>query len=252
MQTLNIEQKKAQLYIQLHRGRANPINQAMVDELLEAFRDAAENESVAAVLLAGQPGFFSAGLDLIEIFDYNEAQIAHFWNSFAQLMYEMAAFPKPLVAAITGHSPAGGCVLACCCDYRVMSKGEKFRIGLNEIPVGIVLPRSIFNLFQFWVGSRQAYQSLMEGKLFSGAEAQAIGLVDELCPAEEVLSRAEAKLQQYASFARRTWSLSKQNLRADLLKKLHPEQVDMELTTREWWSESTRKTLEQIIQRLRK
>lgn len=252
MQTLKIEQKKAQLHIQLNRGRANPINQVMVDELLQAFEDAAKNESVAGVLLAGQPGFFSAGLDLIEIFEYDEAQIVHFWDRFAKLMYKMAAFPKPLVAAITGHSPAGGCVLACCCDYRVMSKGEKFRIGLNEIPVGIVLPRSIFDLFQFWVGKRQAYQALMEGKLFSGTEAQSIGLVDELQDPELVMHRAEEQLALYLSFARRTWSLSKQNLRADLLEKLHPEHVDMELTTKEWWSDSTRQILGQMIQRLKK
>src|SRR5690606_32452196 len=106
------------------------------------------------------------GLDLITLFEYDEAKIHEFWESFIALIYDLAAFPKPSIAAITGHSPAGGCVLALCCDHRVMAEGD-YIIGLNEVPVGIIVPQCIFELYSFWLGSARASKFLLEGKLLA-------------------------------------------------------------------------------------
>src|SRR5690606_38326654 len=125
-------------------------------------------------ILMGKEGFFSSGLDLITLFEYDQAQIKKFWEKFIGLVHQLVRFPKPLICAITGHSPAGGCVLALCADYRIMAQGD-YIIGLNEVPVGIVVPGSIAQLYGFWIGMGNASRFLLEGKLLKPEEAESVG-----------------------------------------------------------------------------
>lgn len=155
-----------------------------------------------------------------------------------------------MIAAISGHSPAGGCVLALCCDYRIMSQG-KFIIGLNEVPVGIIVPESIFHLYAFWLGNAQAYRFMLEGKLMNTEEALASGLIDEVVKPESILYAAERKMLQYIQLERNTWQQSKISLRAELLRKVseHPKET-LDIMLKQWWSPSTRSILKTIIQNL--
>ncbi len=168
------------------------------------------------MILTGKEGFFSSGIDLIEAYDYNEEQSQEFWIDFLALQRDLVSFKKPLVAAISGHSPAGGCVLAICCDYRVMAEG-KFIIGLNEIPVGIIVPDSVFHLYAFWLGQHKAYQYLMAGKLLNINEAlDDAGLIDKVSSPENIMHVAEKKVRTYMQLNPVTWSQSKLNLRNEL------------------------------------
>src|SRR5690606_4415621 len=130
-----------------------------------------------------------------ELYNYSEDEVRQFWLDFIGLVKCFVSFSKPAVAAITGHSPAGGCVLAICCDYRVMAKGD-FVIGLNELPVGIIVPQPIFELYSFWIGQGMAYRNLMEGKLMTPEEALSCGLVDEVVVAQSLVGTAERQLHR--------------------------------------------------------
>src|ERR1700744_6217666 len=178
MSTIQVTISNRLATIILDRGRSNPINHQMVKDLATCIKELDADSNVGGVIITGKPGFFSSGIDLMEAYDYNEEQIKQFWIDFLALPRALASFSKPLVAAISGHSPAGGCVIAVCCDYRLMADGQ-FIIGLNEIPVGIVVPDGIFNLYSFWLGKRKAYQYIMEGKLLDVAGALKVGLIDE-------------------------------------------------------------------------
>jgi len=251
MNTLRLEIKDKLAIITLDRGRANPMNAEMVAGLTSTIKDIANNQDIGGVILTGKENFFSAGLDLMEVFEYDEVQSRTFWASFMHMQFVLATFRKPMVAAITGHSPAGGCVLAICCDYRVMAEG-KYVIGLNEIPVGIIVPDSIFNLYAFWLGKRKAYQYLLEGKLLSVQEALADGLIDEACDAADVLAAAEKKIRGYMAFNPVTWSQSKINLRGELIAQLSADQTDtLNAMLKQWWSPETRLTLQHIIDNLK-
>ncbi|MGF1533370.1 MAG: enoyl-CoA hydratase/isomerase family protein [Bernardetiaceae bacterium] len=247
------EAGKGLVILTFSRGRSNPMNAQVVSELRQAFQEAATAEDCRAVVLAGQENFFSVGLDVIELYGYDEAEITSFWQNFLALLEDMLRFPKPLVAAITGHSPAGGCVLAIGCDYRVMAEG-KFQIGLNEIPVGIMLPESIFEVYRFWIGSRKAYQYLMEGKLLTPEEAAEVGLVDALVPAEQVIERAIAQAQMYMRFEPSTWRKSKANLRRDLLQRMSSSEAHKAAQLAEslahWWSPAARQVLGGLVKHL--
>jgi len=251
MESIQIAINEKIAVITLDRGRSNPINHQMVRELTACIKDLESNSSVSGVIMTGKQGFFSSGVDLMEVYEYDRQQSKEFWTDFFALQAALIAFKKPMIAAISGHSPAGGCVLAICCDYRLMAEGE-YIIGLNEIPVGIIVPEGIFKVYAFWIGKQKAYQFLLEGKLINVSEALKIGLIDEVCTAEELMAKAEKKVRTYMQFNPATWSQSKLNLRQELINDSKADQgatLDQMLT--QWWAPETRATLEMIIQNLK-
>ena len=251
METIQVTINEKIAVITLNRGRSNPINHQMVKELSVCIKDLENNNEVGGVILTGKQGFFSSGVDLIEAFNYNDEQARNFWTDFFKLQTILISFKKPLVAAISGHSPAGGCVLAICCDYRLMAEGE-YIIGLNEIPVGIIVPQSIFEVYSFWIGRQKAYQYLLEGKLIIVNEALKIGLIDEVHPGESLTARAEKKVKTYMQFNPVTWSLSKLNMRNELIRNLNEDQrAELNQMLEQWWAPETRANVEMIIQNLK-
>ncbi len=252
MKFLKVTVKDSLAVVALHRGKSNAMNAGLIDELNNLIINIENDDNIGGLILTGGEGFFSAGLDLIELYDYDETTIKQFWHDFLNFHQTMVRFKKPMVAAISGHAPAGGCVMAIACDYRVMAEG-KFIIGLNEVPVGIILPDAIFHNYAFWLGQKNAYQFLMEGKLMRPEQALEVGLVDELCNAESVISVAEKKIRTYMSFDKTTWQQSKLALRSELIDKVSKDQTaTLDIMLKQWWSPSTRSILQTIIQNLQK
>ncbi|WP_353125764.1 enoyl-CoA hydratase/isomerase family protein [Parapedobacter pyrenivorans] len=239
-------------HVHLDRGKSNAIDQQMLEELGQAVVDAQENPAVEGLLLHGNEGFFSAGLDLIALYDYSEDEVRRFWHTFMDVIRKLVAFDKPAVAAISGHSPAGGCVLAICCDYRVMADGD-FIIGLNEVPVGIIVPDSIFQLYRFWLGAAKAYHFLLEGRLLKPREALEAGLVDEVVDMRSIRTAAVRQLRKYTQYERNAWRQSKRNMRQQLIAAFDANQTEIiDAVLKQWWSPATRAILKTIIDNLKK
>ncbi len=252
MKTFDITIKDRLAIITLNRGKSNSINREMVTELTDMLNNIENDTTIAGVMITGRENFFSAGLDLIELYDYNEEEAKSFWHLFLNFTAKLTAFKKPIVAAINGHSPAGGCVIALACDARVMAEG-KYIIGLNEVPVGIIVPNCIFSLYSFWLGKANATRSLLEGKLFNPEEALAIGLVDELVNPDSILTAAERKVRKYMAFESTTWSQSKLNIRKEIIEATSADQsADLDLMLKQWWSPNTRAILKTIISSLQR
>lgn len=250
MNTLQLTIRDNLAIITLDRGRSNPINTEMITELISSVKDIDANDNIAGLIITGKEGFFSAGIDLMEVYNYNEEQSKDFWTSFMLMQTVLINFKKPFVTAITGHSPAGGCIIALCSDYRVMASGQ-YIIGLNEIPIGIIVPDTVFHLYAFWLGSRKAYQCLLEGKLLAVEDALKDGLIDEVCAAEDVLASAEKKVRAYMKLNPATWSQSKMNFRKELSEKLQVDQsAALNRMLQQWWAPETRLTLQKIIDKL--
>src|SRR5690606_31965354 len=103
--------------IRLARPPVNALSPELVVALEAALAEA--GEQARAIVLSGQPGMFSAGLDMKALLARDRAQMAEFWAAFLALLKRLATSRVPVVAAITGHSPAGGAVMAIFCDQRV-------------------------------------------------------------------------------------------------------------------------------------
>ena len=237
-------------HIILDRGKSNAMHLEMIQELSSVIVEIECDAGIEGVILSGKENFFTSGLDLITLYEYNQEQMHIFWVIFIDLLHKLVAFPKPVVSAITGHSPAGGCVLALCCDYRIMADGD-FVIGLNEIPVGIIVPESVFKLYSFWLGQGMAYRSLLEGKLFKPAEANQIGLVDDVVAFNRIQNIAMRKVKSLAQYEKNAWRSSKLNFRKELIAEFQKDQTDtINQVLEQWWKPSTRGILKTIIENL--
>jgi len=241
MNTLEVTYKDEYAIVQMNRGKVNAINFEMVQDLRDIFGKLEVNPEVKGVILTGQPHYFSAGLDLIELYQYDKPQMKDFFVSFGALYLELVQFKKPFISAITGHSPAGGCVLAVTSDNRYMAEGDKYVIGLNEVAVNIQISQNLTEVYAFWMGDGLASRYILEGKLLSGKEALAAGLVDELVPLDNVLERAEKQMRHYLKADQEILVNTKAKLRKHLLDKLD---LNAENSLKEandlWWKPEIR------------
>ena len=252
METIKVSVSDRLATITLSRGKSNALNGQLITELDDMLKNISADDNIGGVILTGTAPFFSAGLDLVELYNYNEEEAKDFWQLFLNFTANLVAFKKPIVAAISGHSPAGGCVLALACDYRIMAEGQ-YIIGLNEVPVGIIVPNSIFQMYAFWLGKAEATRSLLTGKLYNPDEALKVGLVDELVKNESLLTAAERKIKKFMELESNTWSQSKLNIREELIAAVSADQsASLEKMLAQWWSPATRHILKTIIESLQR
>jgi len=231
-----------------------PVN-ALSAELISVLRQAiatGPSQGVRALILSGSPGRFSGGLDVPSLLALDRAAIDNVWHDFYGLLGALAQSPIPIATAITGHAPAGGTVLSIFCDWRVMAEGD-FRIGLNEVQVGIQMPPLILIALRRLVGPRQAEHMAVGGELVSVQEALRIGLVDAVAPADQVVNRALEWCQHLLALPPEAMLGTRREARADLCA-LFEEDTESELreVTATWWRTETQNTLRALADRLRK
>jgi Delta3-Delta2-enoyl-CoA isomerase len=235
--------------LRLNRPPVNALSPELIAALLEAIQ-AAPRDSKRALVLSGSPGMFSAGLDVPVLLKLDRPSMDAVWRDFYRLMGAIAASPIPIAAAITGHAPAGGTVLALFCDFRVAAEGD-FKIGVNEVQVGIPLPPVILSALQRLVGSRHAERLAVTGLLVSPADAAACGLVDEVVPVDHVVGRALKWCQDLLALPRAAMELTRRQARADLVEMFaHDTAEELEQVSSRWWSDETQKTLHRMVDQL--
>lgn len=166
-------------------GRANAINPPMLDALDKALQEA-RKDPCRSVVLTGYDRYFSAGLDLVELSKYDRPQMRAFVERFTDVFKNIFFYPKTLVAAVNGHAVAGGCILAMATDYTVARRGD-YRIGLNELALGISFPAVASEIARFGLTQRAYAELFSKPRVCSPEEALEFGLVDQLVEEEEEL-----------------------------------------------------------------
>ena len=237
--------------LRLARGPVNALDPQLCRALAEAVPAAIE-AGAQGIVLSGGEKVFSAGLDVPYLLSLDTRdELGAAWTGFLDAARALATSKVPVAAAITGHSPAGGCVLALCCDYRVMAEGP-FRIGLNETQVGLVAPEGIQHLMRRAVGIHRAERLLVGGELVDSARAAVIGLVDELAPQADVVARAVAWLDALLALPRGPVLHTRAIARADLVAALAPERIDIDTFVNAWNAPDTQAGLRALVARLGK
>jgi len=175
--------------VALNRGKVNALNKTVIGELKHAF-DLLENDrAVKAVILTADGNFFSFGFDIPEFRAFSKEQFTDYLNCFTTFYTRLFLYPKPVVAALNGHTVAGGCMIALACDYRVMVTGNA-KISLNEIAFGSSVFAGSTEMLRFWCGNANATDILYSGKMFSADEALKLGLIHETATEPELMSHA--------------------------------------------------------------
>lgn len=237
--------------LRLARPPANALDPGLVAALTEAIAGAPREGARALVVSAG-PRMFSGGLDVPALLALERPAMERFLGDFLSLLRAIATSPVPIVAAITGHAPAGGAVLAIHCDYRVMVAGD-FRIGLNEVAVGLPLPRVIHSTLVRLVGPASAEKLAVAGALVPAAEALRLGLVDELVEPDAVVERAVAKAGELVTLPARAMAATRELARRDLVESFaREERATWEAFVEDWFSAETQAALRALVERLSK
>lgn len=237
--------------IRLARPPANALETEMLRALIGAI-GAAPEAGAAAIVLSGRPGMFSAGLDVPVLLQHSRAEMIEFWRQFFGAQQAIAASRVPIVAALTGHSPAGGAVLAMHCDYRLMADG-KYKIGLNEVQVGLFPGPIIYGALRRLVGPRHADRLLSGGVMLTGAEALGVGFVDRVVPEGEVVPAALEWARAMAALPPRALAHTRNMARADLVAlTAELTERDYEAMNNAWFSDETQATMKQLVARLKK
>lgn len=238
--------------LRLARAPVNALDPSLCQALTAALAQAIAS-GAHGIVLAGGPKVFSAGLDvpfLLSLGD-DKAALLSAWDAFFDAARALVACPVPVVAAIAGHSPAGGCVLALCCDYRVMADGP-YRIGLNETQVGLVAPEGIQSLLARVVGAHRAERLLVGGTLVDATEALRIGLVDELTGIDEVTTRARVWLDGLLELPRGPVLETRRIARRDVVAAMQSERIDLPQFVDAWMQPDTQAGLRAMLARIGK
>jgi enoyl-CoA hydratase/carnithine racemase len=242
--------------IRLARPPVNALNPELLQQLRTAV-ETAPGKGARAIVLSGGPNVFSGGMDVPHLMGLDATSLKAAWHDFFAACVAIAQSPVPVVAAIAGHAPAGGCVLALCCDYRVMARSpdpaKPFRIGLNEVQVGLAAPESIQHLLRRVIGTYRAERLLVSGTMPNAEQALAIGLVDEAVAIDQVLPRAIAWLSELLALPSAPMLATRQLARADIVDALtDPKRIDLDRFLDAWNQADTQNALQALVARLRK
>ena len=236
--------------LRLARPPVNALNPELVRALREAVQSA-PREGANALVISGAPGIFSAGLDVPALLTLDRAGMRAFWSEFLGMCAALARSPIPVAAAITGHSPAGGAVIALFCDFRVMAHGA-YRIGLNEVQVGLTVPSVIHAALARLVGAYRAERLLVSGTMLESEAARATGLVDERADVDHVVARARNWLEELLKLPRQAMLSTRELARADLAALFaDPANLPLETLLEMWFAPEAQDTLHAMVEKLK-
>ena len=250
------------LELRLARPPVNALNLELLTALRDAI-DAAPDAGARALILSGRTGVFTAGLDLPWLVSQGIDAVEATWLAFGRVCRALAASPLLSVAAIGGHSPAGGAVISLYCDYRVMARSpdkgnpeathSPYRIGLNEVAVGLFVPDAIQYALRRQIGAYQAERLMLAGAMPTAEEALALNLVDELAPAEDVVARASAWLNTMLALPQQAQRETRRIARQDLLESIDdPARMDLQRFIDAWQTPETQSVLRAVLAKLGK
>ncbi|ADC66047.1 Enoyl-CoA hydratase/isomerase [Ferroglobus placidus DSM 10642] len=230
--------------LKMNSGKKNPINPELVEDLKRAV-ESVKSEASGIVLTSKDERFFSIGLDVPKLIDYDKQLFKEFIRSFNLLCLEIYTMPKPTVAAVNGHAIAGGCILALCCDYRFMVK-EKALIGLNEIKLGLSVPYLPQRILQM-IDERVARDVVYGGDFYSAEKALELGIIDGVFSKEELVEKSIEKVKSLNHPAE-AFSAVKKNRTLKVKEEcLALLEKDVETFTSLWFSEEGQKRLKEAM-----
>jgi enoyl-CoA hydratase/carnithine racemase len=225
------------------------LHHPLVQELKAAI-ESVPQQGAKALVLSGTAGMYSAGLDVPYLLGLDRAGMERFWQDFFAMLRSVALSPIPVAAAITGHSPAGGAVIDIFCDTRIAAQG-KFKIGLNEVQVGLPVPRVILSGLIRLVGQRQAERLAVRGLLVSPDEALAAGLVDQVVAPEDVVPKAIEWCRELLKLPASAMHTTRKALRADYATLFDTQSTaTKEEMTAVWFGAETQAALKALVAQL--
>jgi enoyl-CoA hydratase len=231
----------------LSSGRVNALDVELLEELTGALREL-QRSGANALVVTGAGRVFSAGVDLNRVVEGGAGYTDRLIPALSEAFEALFCYPAPTVAAINGAAIAGGCVLACACDRRLIS--AEAQIGASEVRVGVPFPVAALEVMRYACGDR-AEGALLGGRVYRGAEAIANGLAHRIV-AEDLVDAAVAEASDLGDIPVDAYRHTKAQLRAPTLARMRAAgDIDAEVR-RLWGAEQTQRRIAAYLEGLRR
>ena len=216
----------------MNHGKANALDSELCHEIIRRFdelRSAAE-----AVVITGEGRIFSAGVDLVRAVEGGVGYLREFLPALSRAFEAVFFHPRPVVAALNGHAIAGGCVLACAADRRVMAR-DSGRMGVTELLVGVPFPAVAFEIMRFAAAPQYFDDIVLSGATYPPEEARARGLLHDIAAPESVVDEAIAAAEALAALSPAAFALTKVQSRQPAQDRLQRSGASIDAAVREIW-----------------
>ena len=216
---IDLTHRGAVTVLRMAHGKANALDLEFC-EALSAQLDACERSlSTRALVITGSAAMFSAGVDLLRVVDGGADYVREFLPAMNRMFERLFAFPKPVVAAVNGHAIAGGCIIVCAADWRLMTR-EAGRIGIPELLVGVPFPVVPLEIMRFATHASQLQSLAYRGLTLAASDALRYGLVDSVTDGDRLLDEAMAIAESVAALPAEAFALTKAQLREPALQRM--------------------------------
>ena len=211
-ETLIVETHESVRLIRLNRPQAlNALNAQLMGELSAALDEAEHDAGIHCIVLTGSERAFAAGADIKEMATKSYADV--YGEDFITKNWEKASqIRKPIIAAVAGYALGGGCEVAMMCDFIIAADTAKF--GQPEITIGVSPGAGGTQRLTRFIGKAKAMDMVLTGRMMDAAEAERVGLVSRVVPADKLIDEALAAAKTIAGMSLNAVMLTKEMVNA--------------------------------------
>jgi len=234
--------------LEIAHGKANALDVELCLGLGKKIEEFLASSS-RALVLTGNGNMFSAGVDLLRLLAEGAPYALRLLDVLDEMLEGLFVCSKPVVAAINGHAIAGGCIVACAADHRIMARGP-WRTGVPELVLGVPFPPTALEVIRFAVAPEKLQQLLHGGQTYTPEEALHHGLVNELADPAVLVDRAVAEAERMAALSPRAFALNKRQLREPVMERIRSGRARCNAEVREIWTQpETLQAIRQYVER---
>lgn len=229
---------------------SNALGPELMDVLSTALADLRENGCPPVLLRSSHRRLFCPGWDLKHLAGADRAVVTDSLSRFNQLILDLFSYPAPTGAAIGGHAVAGGCLLAMCCDVRIMVTGRP-RIGLSELNLGVPVPSSSLLMLRQRLAPNVVEGLVVGGDGYNADRARSLRVVHRATDLKRVVSETGRELARLASRPPKAFAATKRFLLGDAWNRMaEPQTSANEIFLDCWFSPETQERIGGIVERL--
>jgi enoyl-CoA hydratase/carnithine racemase len=247
---ISIERIGSVAIVRLAIGKVNALDVESLDELTGLLADVGRSDA-RAVVVTGEGRVFSAGVDLFRYLEGGAGYAERLLPALSRTFETLFGLPIPTVAAVQGPAIAGGCILACACDLRLLA--DTAQIGATEVAVGVAFPVAALEILRYTCGSRCESVVLGAG-LHQGQAAVAAGLVHEVTPADTLFQRAMESAERLGALNPVAYRLTKAQLHRPVVDRIAADAPSVDAAAARVWAsaetiEAVRVSLDRTVRR---